>query len=209
VKRVRRDFGCLRNLQRVGMVAVLVLGCRPAETAPERAAAAPPPGTPAPALPSAPWSGPPLALAEVPAVYVTQWRQAENRQQCALVVLLSPPYHDQATPRAASFAGGWGVAYDMPGLRSAFGIAGAGVDADAPDIYSDWPYHLEWSDGSTAGYGPEGGIGTKQLAYLTLAGERCLYNVWSWFGPEHLEQLLGAVRRVQGVEGVPANRPSS
>jgi hypothetical protein len=182
---------------------VLVLGCGSAGPPGEQDATAAPPGTAIAALPPAPWSGAPLGGADVAAIYTAQWRRAENRHHCALVALESPPYHDQATPRAATFSGGWGVAYDMPGLRSAFGIAGAGVDADAADVYSDWHHHLAWSDGSEAGYGPEGGIGTKQLAYLTITGERCLYNVWSWFGPEHLEQLLGQVRRVDVPDASP------
>ena len=53
------------------------------------------------------------------------------------------------------------------------------------------------ADGSTAGYGPEGGTGPAQLAYLRIAGQGCLYNVWSRLGRAHLEQLLGALRFVR------------
>ena len=54
-----------------------------------------------------------------------------------------------------------------------------------------------WADGSRAGYGPEGGQGPNQLAYLTISGRDCLYNVWSRIGIEHLEQLLAELRFVR------------
>jgi hypothetical protein len=66
----------------------------------------------------------------------------------------------------------------------------------ADPSYSEWPHWLRWSDGSSAGYGPEGGTGPNQLAYLTIAGQQCLYNVWSRLGRTHLEQLLRTLRFV-------------
>jgi hypothetical protein len=42
--------------------------------------------------------------------------------------------------------------------------------------------------------GPEGGTGPNQLAYLRIAGQGCLYNVWSRLGTTHLESLLGSIR---------------
>lgn len=153
----------------------------------------------APAAPAAPWSRPALARAEAPRVLLEQWQRAENREQCAPLApasLAALGRGAEAQPRAATFAGGWGVAWDLPGVRSAFGVAGAGVAADAP-AYHEWPHQLAWADGSTAGYGPEGGSGPNQLAYLRVAGQGCLYNVWSRLGREHLEALLGQLRRVQ------------
>jgi hypothetical protein len=159
-----------------------------------------PPAAPAPApAPPAPWSAPPLAASEVPGVYAAQWRQAENRATCAPIAPASLGEQATARPRAATFGGGWGVAYDLPELRSAFGVAGAGVSASGA-TYAGWPHRLEWADGSTAEYGPEGGTGPKQLAYLRIAGQDCLYNVWSGLGRAHLERLLGQLRFVR-VEG--------
>jgi hypothetical protein len=80
-------------------------------------------------------------------------------------------------------------------VRSAFGVAGTGVDAADPS-YSEWPYSRVWNDGSSAGYGPEGGTGPNQLAYLRIAGQDCLYNVWSRLGRDHLEDLLENLRFV-------------
>ena len=75
------------------------------------------------------------------------------------------------------------------------------------DSYSDWPHLLRWLDGSTAGYGPEGGTGPNQLAYLRIPGQQCLYNVWSNLGPEHLVQLLERLRFVNVAGQGTAARP--
>lgn len=152
---------------------------------------------PDPALPPAPWSAAPLA--DVAAPYHAAWRSAENRGRCALLAFREARAEGMAaTPRVATFGGGWGVAYDVPGLRSAFGVAGTGVEP-GPGTYDDWPHRVRWRDGSEAGYGPEGGTGPNQLAYLRVPGQRCLYNVWSRLGREHLERLLGELRFVRGA----------
>lgn len=154
--------------------------------------------TPDDSGPSAPWSGPTLAPDEVPPAYHAAREEAENRDWCALLAFRDPPAREsdvEPTVRTAEFGGGWGVAYDLPGLRSAFGVAGTGVEP-GPDTYDDWPHHIRWRDGSRAGYGPEGGSGPKQLAYLRVEGQRCLYNVWSHLGREHLETLLEELRFV-------------
>lgn len=162
------------------------------------AACATAPATPnAPAKPAAPpWSKPTLGRTAVPAVYLEQWNRAANRATCAVVAPASLGAGADATPRAATFSGGWAVAYDTPGLRSAFGVAGTGSRA-TDETYAGWTNHRQWSDGSRADYGPEGGTGPNQLAYLRIAGEGCLYNVWSRLGREHLELLLSELRRVQ------------
>jgi hypothetical protein len=149
------------------------------------------------ALPrSAPWRAEPLARATVPAVYFEQWQKAENRATCAVIAPRSlGPEGEEATPRAANFSGGWAVAYDLPSVRSAFGVAGAGVKASDPS-YNEWPYVYDWGDGSKVEYGPEGGQGPKQLAYVKIQGQDCLYNVWSALGREHLELLLRELRFV-------------
>lgn len=142
-----------------------------------------------------PWGYPVLAATIVPAVYLEEWRKAENRATCAPIAPAGLGAGAGATPRAATFAGGWGVAYDLPDLRSAFGVAGAGTTITG-DIFSGWPNRRDWPDGSFAEYGPEGGTGPNQLAYLRVAGQTCLYNVWSRLGIGHLELLLDQLRRV-------------
>lgn len=190
---------------RIGLVlALMFAGCAggAVESAPP-ASPAPAPGEPtAPEPPqnepprvAAPWASDRLAGDAVPAVLLAEWRAAENRATCAPLAPASLGEWTAATPRAATFSGGWAVAWDLPEARSAFGVAGTGVSAADP-AYTDWPHHIEWSDGSSAGYGLEGGTGEKWLAYLRVAGQGCLYNVWSHVGREHLESLLGQLRYV-------------
>ena len=141
--------------------------------------------------PAAPWQGTPVV--DVPAVYLTEWERAENRDRCVLVAFGG--VRSDATPRRANFAGGWAVAYDLPGTRSAFGIAGSGAHASDPSY--QWPDTKTWSDGSTATWGLEGGTGPNHLAYVRIAGQDCLYNVWSALGKEHLEELIARMRFVR------------
>jgi hypothetical protein len=145
--------------------------------------------------PEAPWEAAPLAPIGGAALHLRQWERAENRTTCEPLAPAALGAGEGATARAASFSGGWGVAYDLPALRSAFGVAGAGVLAAEPS-YDAWPYTRRWRDGSTAGYGPEGGTGPNQLAYLRIPGQRCLYNVWSRLGRDHLEFILEQLRYV-------------
>src|SRR5688500_18776587 len=110
----------MRHRQRpLRLVAVAMAGVLAA------CASAPSPDTALPGLPS-PWSEPPLEPAEVPAIYIELWRAAENGPRCALLApeRLDPVLQQAARPRAATFSGGWAVAYDLPETRSAFGIAG-------------------------------------------------------------------------------------
>ncbi len=88
------------------------------------------------------------------------------------------------------------MAYDLPGIRSAFGIAGSGSDAWSPDVYAKWPHNISWSDGSSAGYGPEAATGPNWLAYVKIPGQQCLYNVWSRRGQRDLEQIIQSLRFV-------------
>ena len=81
-------------------------------------------------------------------------------------------------------------------MRSAFGIAGSGSTPDST-TYDAWPHKLRWADGSSVGYGPEGGTGPNQLAYLRIHGQQCLYNVWSRLGIAHLEFLISQLRFVE------------
>ena len=146
----------------------------------------------APELFPAPWQS--AALAGVPPVYRAEWQKAENRSTCALVAFADHGSVTNAIPRRANFSGGWAVAFDTPSKRSAFGIAGTGTTSAGS---YQWPDGFQWSDGSSATYGLEGGTGPNHLAYVTIAGQQCLYNVWSAMGKEHLEHLLRQMRFVE------------
>ncbi len=159
------------------------------------------------AEPAPPWEGPALSRSEAPSVLISEWEKAENRSSCAPLTFRSFGITGSRTPRRANFGGGWAVAWDLPNGpgtaasgdtcadcgRGAFGIAGTGVEP-TPDTYDDWPYQVTWSDGSRVGYGPRN---EQWLAYLEVAGERCLYNVWSYRSREHLEELIDQIRRVR------------
>ena len=146
----------------------------------------------------APWSAEPLPGRAVPGEYAAAHLKAPNRRTCAVLAFRRVgPMVSDAEPRRAPFSGGWSVAYDRPGRRSAFGIAGTGsVAADTVDMYR-WPNTIRWADGSWATYGPEGGTGPNTLAYLYVAGQGCLYNVWSRLGEDHLRRLLRELRFVR------------
>ena len=183
---IREMLRCRSFARSAAAAVALSIGC----AQPPRADSAP-----STAARPAPWSSATLARGAVARVFATQWQAADNRASCGLLAPVALGEGQGATPRAATFSGGWAVAYDSPDVRSAFGIAGTGSLATDPS-YDAWPLRQRWADGSTAGYGPEGGTGPNQLAYLRIAGQRCLYNVWSRLGQQHLEYLLQQLRFV-------------
>jgi hypothetical protein len=190
-----RHFGRI-NLGTAVLLVGLACASQPSEEPAGDSSPAPPLPPAAPALAPAPWSASVLPPDSAPAVYLTQWQKADNRATCAVLAPASLGDGAGATPRAATFSGGWAVAYDRPGTRSAFGIAGTGSSA-TDDAYDAWPHTIRWADSSSAGYGPEGGSGPNQLAYLRVTGQECLYNVWSRLGVPHLEHLLSQLRFVE------------
>jgi hypothetical protein len=190
-----------------------------------------------PPLLEAPWSAETIAAVEAPEILSEQWEAAENRETCAALAPIATDFVEpDATARAASFSGGWAVAWDRPngpGMRadgaycedcgrSAFGVAGAGVEADEVAIRA-WPEIVEWADGSLAGYGNEGfatdlvvtdpltagGVSPTKLAFLKVTGQQCLYNVWSRTSKDELLALIGRLRYVDGLGALPAGSATS
>lgn len=144
----------------------------------------------------------------------TQWDMAENRAQCAPLALLSDG-GVKGKGRPAQFSGGWAVAFDLPGLRSAYGFAGPGIiamDGEAETaqrarLTKQWPQRRDLPalpGPGFAGYGLVGaqpypadnaqGKGLESLAYMRVAGQGCTYNVWSRISRAHLEILLDNLR---------------
>ncbi|AFY94851.1 hypothetical protein Cha6605_3883 [Chamaesiphon minutus PCC 6605] len=144
-----------------------------------------------------PWDNPSVKGRAVPTVYLAEWKKAENRSRCQPLVLLGAEREPGAKIRRAEFAGGWAVAYDLPGERSAFGIAGTGLDLDSSGSTFKFPNTITWSEGSSVSYGLQGGIGPSYLAYLKVSGQSCLYNIWSKRGKIHLEHLISSLRQVK------------
>lgn len=144
----------------------------------------------------------------------SQWDMAENRAQCAPLALASDG-GVRGKARPASFGGGWAVAFDLPGVRSAYGFAGTGLlpQDDQPASWQrdrltrQWPQMRDLAAlpaPSFAGYGvvgaqpyPADNVAGKRLhslAYLRVGGQRCTYNVWSRISRAHLETLLDNLR---------------
>ncbi|MEO5973284.1 MAG: hypothetical protein ABIP91_07980 [Sphingomicrobium sp.] len=183
----------------------------PAADAATNIAASPSPASPPPPRP---------LLGE--AIAQAEWVKAANRATCAPLALASDGGGAavDAKARRAAFSGGWGVAFDTPGVRSAFGFAGPGLlPADRADfalqvdaLARQWPYVRRWDSGenlpagSAAGFGvigaepyPAGnpaGHRLHSLAYLRIPGQACQYNVWSRISRVHLETILGLLRVV-------------
>lgn len=146
----------------------------------------------------APWSNAAINNGATDAVYRQEWLKAESRALCPILALpkQSSAHLSAHSVRRANFASGWGVAYDLPDLRSAYGVANAST-VDPNDLSYSWPYNTSYQDGSTVGYGHEGGDPTaKWLAYIVLPQNNCFYNVWSAQGKDHLEQMIADLRLV-------------
>lgn len=143
-----------------------------------------------------------------------QWAKAENSSSCAPVGFIDDA-GAAGVPRAATFSGGWAVAFDLPDQRSAYGVAGPGLIAadDGPPyaqsrrLTAQWPYFRELdalTAPSFAGYGLAGakpysranrdGKGEQSLAYVRIHQQGCTYNVWSRISRAHLEALLDNLR---------------
>ncbi len=179
-------------------------------------------GTEMPDTPQEPVTPPPAADPQAPdiaevtplAVELTrnEWATADNKDECAPIVLTSDG-GAAGEARRANFAGGWAVAFDTDEVRSAYGVAGPGiVGADKADgqearLRAQWPYFRKLPDlaqPAFAGFGLEGakpydseapdGVGQNSLAYVHVAGQTCTYNVWSRLGRAHLEVLLDSLR---------------
>lgn len=142
---------------------------------------------------------------------LAEWLHAENRTVCAPLAFAKVAPGGWSA-RRAEFSGGWAVAFDRPGMRSAFGVAGTGSlpedrlpdEAHREALRAQWPHFRELPAVSGwAGYGVEGGEdfatmgpGDQGLAYVRAGGQHCLYNVWSKLGREHLESLLDSLRLI-------------
>jgi hypothetical protein len=145
-----------------------------------------------------------------------EWAKADNHRQCAPLALASTGARG-GIARRANFGGGWAVAFDLPGVRSAFGVAGTGLLGDdtppsrvqATLLRAQWPLFRtlpSLPSPAFAGYGLSGarpypaanpdGRGLESLAYVRVGGQACTYNVWSRLGRAHLETLLDALRPV-------------
>jgi hypothetical protein len=140
---------------------------------------------------------------------LTEWSVSENRDHCGPLGFASVG-GSIGVPRRADYLGGWAVAFDLPNQQSAYGIAGTGNLAASAAELELWPYIKkievlsEVKKTGLAGYGVSGrslfsgdGVGQHGLAYVSIEGEGCGYNVWTKLGKTHLELLLENLSQVK------------
>lgn len=176
-----------------GSVSNGASGTEPAVTYPRN-----PPQLPI-ALPVASWTKPAINSNQTDAVYRQEWLKADSKNLCPILGLPkdSLAHLSGHTARRANFSGGWGVAYDLPKARSAYGVANAGT-VNPNELFNGWDYNVVHEDGSRVTYGREGNSPTgKWLAYIVIPKNNCFYNVWSAQSKTHLEQIIADLRLVQ------------
>lgn len=155
-------------------------------------------------LPEAPWAGALVPADNLSQEVASALETAENRSWCAPMV----PASAGEPARAATLAGGWSLEFDQrgaPGIRAngnscarcgraSFGVAGTSMGTDeAVDFEADAPVAV-FNDGSTQDIVAEDGVAS---ATLTVGGQGCVYQVWSFLGEDHLNSLLEELRFVE------------
>lgn len=163
-------------------------------------------------LPAAPWADAPLATRQVPRPLMTAWERADNRDWCAPLAPRSFGAGTGARARTSALEGGWAVEFDhrgMPGVgrdgatcescgRGVFGIAGTGMTPEElVDVDSDAALPAaSFRDGSHAEVEVSEGEQVA-AATITVSGQGCVYQVWSFLGQAHVEELVRELRRVE------------
>jgi hypothetical protein len=166
-----------------------------------------PPVDPA-SLPPSPWSDAPLASDAVPAPILRAWADAQNRGQCAPMAPVALGAGAGARARVSDFEGGWAVEFDrqgLPGLsadgepcarcgRAVFGIAGTNLTPD--DLAGEHDLAPSFADGSQLVVEPPAEGEQVAAASITVRGQSCVYQVWSFLGEEHVRELVSSLRLV-------------
>lgn len=163
-------------------------------------------------LPTAPWSAPAMSAREAPRQILSAWENADNRDQCAPLATRTLGAAAGARARTSELSGGWLVEFDRPGLpgidrqgrecdtcgRSVFGIAGTSVAPDALLAEDSETLTPTYSDGSHAEVEVVDADGESVASVtFTVAGQSCVYEVWSLLGPDHLAELVAGLRFVE------------
>ncbi len=154
--------------------------------------------------PDAPWTVLPVPLDSVPPELADEWSIAENRMWCSALTIDNPRLVEAYKARTANFEGGWGLVYDAPDLRSAFGVAGTSLVSQI-ELVRRWPNVEYYAEGSVLGYGGEGldESNPRRLGELVVFGQGCIYQVWSELGNEHLMEVVNSLRFVEGLQAEP------
>ncbi len=164
-------------------------------------------------LPAAPWSVEPMATDAVPGALLSAWAAADNRGVCAPIALASMGAADGARARVSGMVeGGWAIEFDrsgLPGLqasgdtcarcgRGVFGIAGTSMSPDA--LVGEGALEIpepSFADGSHLEVEAPADGERVAAAMITLRGQGCVYQVWSFLGESHVRELVDGLRRVE------------
>ncbi len=161
-----------------------------------------------------PWSGGKLATGIARQVGVEQWSQAANRNSARLVLPADVFLTPSQIVRPASPPGGWGVVWDdigtgKPGVlpsgqfcptcgRAVVGMSASAAAADKAAVLRS-PIAVQWSDGSAVGYSSAPNAARQFVATLFVAGQDRTYQLYSYIGQQHLENLLAQLRFVDSA----------
>lgn len=165
------------------------------------------------ALPASPWSDAPLGSEVVPSPILSAWEHAENRAQCAPLAPRALGAGEGARARVGELEGGWSVEFDrrgMPGVgrngepcarcgRGVFGIAGTNLtpqDLVTEESEAEVPAP-SFADGSSLSIEPPLEGEQVAAATLTVRGQGCVYQVWSFLGEQHVRELVSSLRLVE------------
>jgi len=164
-------------------------------------------------LPASPWSAQPLSTEHVPGALLNAWAAAENRGVCAPITVAAMGEAEGAQARVSGMVeGGWAVEFDhrgMPGLRPSgdacascgrgvFGIAGTTMSPDS--LVGEGTYEgpdPSFADGSHLEVEAPADGESVAAAMITLRGQGCVYQVWSFLGESHVRELVDGLRRVE------------
>ncbi|MFK7987195.1 MAG: hypothetical protein AB8I08_14320 [Sandaracinaceae bacterium] len=165
-------------------------------------------------LPAAPWSQTPLSSDAAPAPVLTAWAGASNRGECAPLAPAAFGAAEGAEARVSPdlVEGGWAVEFDRRGLpgmqsdgdtcancgRGVFGIAGTRMTPGqlvSEDDDAELPTPT-FADGSHLAIEPTAEGEAVSAATLTVQGQGCVYQVWSFLGETHVRELVDSLRLV-------------
>ncbi len=157
---------------------------------------------------AAPWGAEHLAADAAPRQLLQAWGRAENQGWCAPLAPATLGAGQGARARAGAAPGGWSLEYDRRGTagigadgglcetcgRGAFGVTGTAMSAeDAEDLLGAGATVL--ADGGRIDV-QSGSDDPAAVATLVVPGQDCVYQVWSFLGRPHLDELVASLRLV-------------
>jgi len=166
------------------------------------------PATPQSDLPPAPWRSVAVARSAVPPDYVKAWDRDRNRATCALLFPLDGgPQMDgaKATEEKTADDNGWDIFWKArAGIVEVLGAFPKDLQSTDSTRSAGTPgFTKMWADGAVAKYGAEPGPanadpgdanGLPHEAKLTLADQRCVYQIKDSLGRAHLEAIFDRLR---------------